>query len=55
MGGPKEDPEETKRRERETRLATIERRDAAQENARGLTSDLRGVYGIAKTPSMFTR
>lgn len=43
--GPKEDPESKKARETERRQAILERRHAAEANARGLTTDLNAVYG----------
>lgn len=51
---PKEDPEAKQQREREQRMATYERTDAAQRNARDLTTDLRSVYGL-RAISMFSR
>lgn len=48
MSKPKEDPADKKARLRERRLSEIDRRTAAQENAAGLTSDLRSIYGTAK-------
>lgn len=44
---PKEDPEAKKDRLRERRISLIERRNAAEQSASGLTSDLRGVYGLS--------
>jgi len=46
MGKPKEDPEDKKARLRERRLSQLERQDATQNNAAGLTSDLSAVYGL---------
>lgn len=44
--GPKEDPEDKKARMLERRQSLLERRNAAEQNAGGLTNDLRAVYGI---------
>ena len=44
--GPKEDPQAKKDRERERRLSLLDRRQAAEKTAGGLTSDLRSVYGL---------
>lgn len=46
---PKEDPEDTKERERERRRSILERRRATEEQADGVTSDMRSVYGISGT------
>jgi hypothetical protein len=43
---PKEDPEDRKQRIRERRLSELELSKSAQENARGLSTDLFSVYGI---------
>ena len=47
--GPKnnEDPEDRKARLRERRTSLLDRRNAAESNAGGLTNDLRAVYGIS--------
>lgn len=45
MGRPKEDPADKAARLRERRMSLLERRTAAQNNAAGMTSDLRAVYG----------
>lgn len=52
MQGPRENPEDRADRERERRLATKERRDAAQQTAADLTQDLSSVYGV-RAMSMF--
>lgn len=44
---PKEDPEEKKARLRERRQSELERNEAANETASGLTRDLRAVYGTS--------
>lgn len=44
---PKENPEDRKARELERKRASMERRKATEELAAGLTSDLRGVYGLS--------
>lgn len=43
---PKEDPKDRADRERQRRIAELDRRETAQENAGGLTTDLRSVYGL---------
>jgi hypothetical protein len=50
MRGPREDPEDKRDRERQRRMARIERREAAQGNARSLTGDLFSLFGRAKDP-----
>lgn len=52
MRRPKEDPNDVRDRERARRVAQGEQRRAGQSNAAGLTSDLRGVYGL-RNMSMF--
>lgn len=42
---PKENPEDKTARLRERRLSLLERKGATEESARGLTADLRAVYG----------
>ena len=50
--GPKENPKDKAARRREQRIAKLERRSSAEEQASGLTSDLRAVYGLmGMTPS----
>ncbi len=44
--GPKEDPDDKAARLRERRMSLLEQRRAGQQTAGGLTSDLRGVYGL---------
>lgn len=44
--GPKEDPDAKKDRLRERRLSLLDQREAAQDAAGGLTTDLRAVYGL---------
>lgn len=44
--GPKEDKKDKADRERERRLALIDRRESAEETASGLSSDIQSVYGI---------
>lgn len=44
--GPKEDPEDKKDRVLQRRTSLLDRRDAAERNAGGLTGDLQAVYGI---------
>ena len=44
---PKEDPEAKAQRERERRLAKLDRSRAAQDEANDLTRDLRAVYGLS--------
>ena len=55
MAGPKEDPDDKKDRLRERRLSLLERRRAAEKNAGGLTTDLRGVYGLGGIPLIGAR
>lgn len=43
---PKEDPEAKAQRERERRLAELDKSRGAQDEANDLTSDLRAVYGL---------
>lgn len=53
---PKEDPEDKAARLRERRLSLLERNASTQESAKGLTSDLRAVYGLKglkMSPSLF--
>lgn len=49
---PKEDPEDKKARQLERRKSLLERRQAAEGTAGGLTTDLRAVYGV-RGMSMF--
>lgn len=49
---PKEDPADKKARLRERRLSEIDRKTASEENAAGLTADLRGIYGGGWRPSL---
>lgn len=44
---PKEDPEAKAQRERERRLAQIDKSRTAQDEAEDLTTDLRAVYGLS--------
>lgn len=53
MGGPRENPADKQARQRERRLSSMERSRATQDNAAGLTSDLRAVYGL-RNISMFS-
>lgn len=46
MKSPKEDPNDKAARERERRLAELDQNAAAQQDAGGLTTDLRSVYGL---------
>lgn len=46
MKSAKEDPNDKAARERERRLAELDQNAAAQQNAGGLTTDLRSVYGL---------
>jgi hypothetical protein len=50
MGRPKEDPEDKKDRQRQRRIAEVERQDAAQTTAADLTTDLRAIYGLRGMP-----
>lgn len=43
---PKEDPKDRAERERQRRIAALDRRETAEENAAGITTDLRSVYGL---------
>lgn len=43
---PKEDPKDKAARLRERRISEIEQRQAAQQQASGLSSDLASVYGF---------
>lgn len=49
MQAPRENPEDKKARERERRLAEIEQRRAASQNAASLTGDIRRSF----MPSLF--
>lgn len=51
MKKPKEDPEDKRARLRERRLSEIDRRAASEQNAAGLTSDIRAIYGGAPLPT----
>jgi hypothetical protein len=42
---PKEDPAAKAERDREKRVAELERKRAAQDNSASLTTDYRAVYG----------
>ena len=44
--GPSEDPQDKAARLRERRISELERMRASQENAAGLTSDIRAIYGL---------
>lgn len=46
MKSNKEDPEDARARQVERRQSLLERRQAAEKNAGGLTNDLRAVYGL---------
>lgn len=46
MSKPKEDPADKKARLRERRLSELERAGATQDNASGLTADVRAIYGM---------
>ncbi len=52
MKTPKEDPADKAARLRERRLSELEQDQAAQEQAKGLSSDIRAVYGL-RALSMF--
>lgn len=52
MKTPKEDPQDKAARLRERRLSELEQDQAAQEQAKGLTTDIRAVYGL-RALSMF--
>lgn len=47
---PKEDPADRKARLRERRMSDLERRRASEDQAGGLTADLRAVYGSRSAP-----
>lgn len=47
---PKEDPDAKKDRTRERRMAQLERKEASQQTASDLRTDIAAVYGL---PSMF--
>lgn len=46
---PKENPADKKARLRERRMSTLERARAAEDQAGGLTADLRAIYGSRRT------
>lgn len=46
MKTPKEDPQDKAARLRERRLSELEQDQAAQDTAKGLTTDIRAVYGL---------
>lgn len=46
MKTPREDPADKAARLRERRLSELEQDQAAQEQAKGLTTDIRAVYGL---------
>lgn len=46
MSKPKENPDDKKARLRERRLSEVERAGATQDNASGLTADVRAIYGM---------
>lgn len=46
MKSPKEDPAEKAARERERRLSELDQNAATQDQAGGLTDELRSVYGL---------
>jgi len=48
---PKEDPKDKAARLRERRISELERTKSAQDQAEGLTSDLRAVYGMKGIPN----
>lgn len=53
---PKEDPKDKAARLRERRISEIEQRQAAQQQASGLSSDLTSVYGFTgRGLSMFAK
>lgn len=52
--GPTEDPVEKAERQRQLRLAEIERTTATERQASGLTSDLRALYSTNRSPNMFS-
>lgn len=45
-GGYKEDPKDKAARMRERRITDIERQKTAEQQASGLTSDIRAIYGM---------
>lgn len=45
---PKEDPADKKARLRERRMSELELQQSAQQNARGLATDLFSVYGMTR-------
>lgn len=46
MGMPRENKEDRKARLRERRLSEIDRTQSAEQQAAGLTTDLRAIYGL---------
>jgi hypothetical protein len=55
MKSPKEDPEDKAARLRERRITDVERSEATQRNAAGMTSDLATIYGLKGLKGLFTR
>lgn len=53
MGKPKEDPADKAARERERRITDVERQKTGEQQAAGLTTDLRAVYGLRGMPNIF--
>lgn len=51
---PQEDPVVVAERNRQMRLSEIERNRSAEQQAKGLTSDLRGLYSSMRMPNMFS-
>ena len=51
---PKEDPKDKADRLRERRISLLERMNSTEESAKGLTSDLRAVYGLTGIKPMPT-
>lgn len=49
---PKENPEDKAARLRERRLSLLEQKETTEESARGLTTDLRAVYGLKNIKAM---
>jgi hypothetical protein len=45
-GGYKEDPADKEARLRERRITDVDRQKSAEQNADGLTSDIRAIYGM---------
>lgn len=52
MGAPKESKADRDARRRERRLSEIDQQKSAQEQAAGITTDLRAIYGLRGIPLM---